>query len=119
MKEPLTFAALEGANKLRLHDFKNKLGKLSHPDGDPNNWSIAEWTNALAGEAGEACNIAKKLLRGDYKDKELGIGELLDEIADVVIYADLVCQRLNRSLSIQVERKFNEVSERVKSEVYL
>lgn len=112
----LTFEQLQSANRLRLPKFKTKSGKIAHPEGDGSGWSIAEWTNAMAGETGEACNIAKKIIRGEYEDDpELGIGLLLDEIADVVIYADLVCQQLGRSLDIAVRNKFNEVSERVKS----
>ena len=116
----MTFNELETANRLRLPQFKNRQGKPAHSQANGHDWSIAEWTNALAGEAGEACNIAKKLLRGDYgDDQELGIGELMDEIADVVIYADLVCQRVGRKLEIAVLNKFNEKSEQVGSEVRL
>jgi NTP pyrophosphatase (non-canonical NTP hydrolase) len=116
----MTFEDLRVANRLRLPLFKNRKGELAHPDGNGSNWSIAEWTNAMAGEAGEACNIAKKLLRGDYGDnQELGIGELMDEIADVVIYADHVCQRVSRKLEIAVFNKFNETSERIGCEVKL
>jgi NTP pyrophosphatase (non-canonical NTP hydrolase) len=93
----MKFSDLEQANRLRLPHFKNRQGKPAHSQKNGHDWSIAEWTNAMAGEAGEACNIAKKMIRGDYGDDvELGVGELMDEIADVVIYADLVCQRLNR-----------------------
>jgi len=52
--------------------------------------------------------------RGDYGDDvELGIGELLDELADVVIYADLCAQQIHRRLEIGVANKFNEVSDRI------
>lgn len=116
----LTFEHLRTQNRLRLAEFKNRLGKRAHKTHDGSDWSIAEWTNALAGEAGEACNIAKKIIRGDYADDpELAIGELMDEIADVVIYADLVCQRMNRQLSIAVRNKFNEKSEQIGSSVML
>lgn len=116
----MTFDDLETANRLRLPQFKNRQGKPAHSQSNGHDWSIAEWTNALAGEAGEACNIAKKLIRGDYgNDLELGIGELMDEIADVVIYADLVCQRVGKKLRIAVLKKFNEKSEQVGSDVRL
>ena len=116
----MQFSDLEDANRLRLPQFKNRQGKPAHSQPNGHDWSIAEWTNAMAGEAGEACNIAKKLIRGDYgDDEELGIGELLDEIADVVIYADLVCQRVNRKLEIAVHNKFNEVSERIGCDIIL
>ena len=118
--QSLKFADLENANRLRLPQFKNRKGEPAHSDPRGHDWSIAEWTNAMAGEAGEACNVAKKLIRGDYEgDIELGIGELLDEIADVVCYADLVCQRVGRSLEIAVRNKFNEVSDRIGVDVTL
>lgn len=115
----MKFSDLEQANRLRLPQFKNRQGKPAHSQPDGHDWSIAEWTNAMAGEAGEACNISKMIIRGDYEDQELGIGELMDEIADVVIYADLVCQRMGRSLGTAVFNKFNKVSERVGSDVRL
>ena len=59
-------------------------------------------------------------MRGDYgDDQELGIGELMDEIADVVIYADLICQRVGRKLTVAVFNKFNEKSEQIGSDVRL
>jgi hypothetical protein len=73
----------------------------------------------MAGEAGEACNVSKKIIRGDYADLSDGYGDLLDEVADAVIYADLVCQQLGVPLAVAVARKFNKVSERVGSEVKL
>lgn len=71
--------------------------------------------NALAGEVGEACNIVKKLAR-----KRLGIlgtgnvtaTDLAKELADVVIYADLLAKHFNIDLGAAVISKFNEVSER-------
>ena len=116
----MKFSDLEQANRLRLPHFKNRQGETAHSQPNGHDWSIAEWTNAMAGEVGEACNVAKKLLRGDYgEDEELGIGELMDEVADVVCYADLICQRVGRHLDIAVFNKFNEVSERVGSYVRL
>src|SRR6188474_1749001 len=35
-----------------------------HPGG-LEEWSPAEWGNALAGETGELCNVLKKILRND------------------------------------------------------
>ncbi len=115
----LTFQALREANMQRLPKFKNRRGEPAHSEPDGSDWSIAEWTNAMAGEAGEACNIAKKLLRGDYLDPTTGILELLKELADVVIYADLVAQRAQCHLDTAIIAKFNEVSKRIGSEVRL
>lgn len=121
MKE-LTFQMLQEAGSRRLRDFKNAQGQLAHPGGNPSNWSIDQWTNAIAGEVGEACNIAKKLNRGDFAPGPQTIEAiqlLLDEIADVVIYADLTCQRVGAKLEDAVIRKFNKTSTKVGSRVFL
>lgn len=81
-------------------------------------WSIAEWTNALAGEAGEAANIGKKLIRfrnpvvmlNKGADKEKLEKKLLLELADTVIYADLTAQKLNANLWYYVVKAFNDKS---------
>lgn len=78
-------------------------------------WSPAEWGCALAGEAGETCNLIKKMLRGE----DIEVDAIGRELADVVTYADLLAQRLGLSLAECVARKFDEVSIRVGSEVFL
>lgn len=66
---------------------------------------------AIAGEAGEMCNLVKKVLRGDF-----AIGrvreEILDELADVMTYCDLFMSVLDESTAIRIQKKFNEVSQR-------
>ena len=50
----LNFNKLKKANKIRcIHGFKHELSS----------WTPDQWTNAIAGETGEACNFAKKLNR--------------------------------------------------------
>ena len=44
---------------------------------------------------------------------------IADELADTVIYADLLCHRLGLSLGKAVQRKFNATSAKVGSEVTL
>lgn len=83
-----------------------------HPIGD---WSPTDWACALAGEAGEACNLIKKLRRGEA----VSVEEIGKELADVVIYADLLATRLDLDLGRTVASKFNEVSERVGSPIRL
>lgn len=92
----LSFEALRKANVSRQHS----VPKFRH------SWSIAEWMNAVAGEVGEACNIAKKMIRGD----DVTIEQLAHELADVVIYADLVLAQRGVSLGDAVREKFNIVS---------
>lgn len=74
--------------------------------------TLAYRGNELAGEVGEACNVIKKLererlgLRGSRADKY----QLAQELADVVICADLIAMRMNIDLSHAVEEKFNATS---------
>lgn len=80
-----------------------------------NQISAAYRGNELAGEVGEACNVIKKLER-----ERLGIlgsratvGELADELADVLICADLIAMHYGIDLEAAVARKFNATSEKV------
>jgi NTP pyrophosphatase (non-canonical NTP hydrolase) len=107
--KPLTFRRLREKNVLRCEKaFKHRL----------RDWSLAEWSNAMAGECGEACNITKKILRRDKPMKEYR-EELAKEIADVVVYADLVAAAAGVDLEEAVIQKFNEVSDRKKSKIKL
>lgn len=89
-----------------------------HPDGIKS-WSLSDWAVALAGEAGELCNVIKKMNR--VRDGLVGnkAGEadfrtqLKNEIADVYLYLDLICAREGIDLAEAVRDKFNEVSERI------
>jgi NTP pyrophosphatase (non-canonical NTP hydrolase) len=83
-------------------------------------WTLAEWTNAMAGECGEACNISKKLLRddlgmvGNFKVPHKELREKLgDELADVVIYASLTAERLGIDLGDRIKEVFNKKSEQL------
>ena len=104
-------------------------------------WSLADWSNAMTGEAGEAANLVKKLRRIETRTDtgpwqiphstvpgrtvDLDIGQQSRilakgiglELADVVIYADLLAQELTRrydgyDLSDLIVTKFNAVSHR-------
>lgn len=101
----LTFMDLCVANAKRCED-------VFHPI---ESWTPTDWACAMAGEAGEACNLVKKLRRGE----DIQPGAIGHELADVVIYADLLCTRLGINLGELVRSKFNVVSERRGSEVKL
>ena len=83
-----------------------------------NDWSPTDWACAMAGECGEACNLIKKLRRLDGADNEHDSPEqrehfkklIAKELADLVIYTDLLAARLNIDLSEAVVDKFNLVS---------
>lgn len=95
------------------------------------NWTPTDWGCALAGEVGEACNFIKKLKR-ETDDQNLypntlahngSPDELIEnigkELADVVIYADLLATRLGLKLGNEVVKKFNETSVKIKSDITL
>jgi len=79
-------------------------------------WRLSQWSNAVAGETGELCNICKKIDRGDYKNDRdkydaanVALGK---EAADVVIYLDLLCKRQGLNLAEEIIKKFNVVSDK-------
>ncbi len=92
-----------------------------------NHWTPAEWACAMAGEAGEVCNAVKKLRRiadGTNTDKDpktefAAILSIAEEIADTIIYADLLAARLGIDLESIVKSKFNKVSRRMKSTILI
>jgi NTP pyrophosphatase (non-canonical NTP hydrolase) len=71
--------------------------------------------NELAGETGEVCNVIKKLererqgWRGSRDTKD----HLAEELADVVICADLIAIAAGIDLDAAVTAKFNATSEKV------
>ena len=80
-----------------------------------NQITLAYRGNELAGEVGEACNVLKKLererlgIRGSRATKE----QLAEELADVVICADLIAMDAGIDLDVAVRAKFNATSEKV------
>ena len=112
----LTFSKLRAANILRCEkDWKHSLA----------GWSVAEWGNAAAGDLGEACNVAKKMLRWDHnirtelaaKSREEYKKDLAQEIADTLIYLDLWTASEGISLEEAVRTAFNNKSDEIGSEV--
>jgi NTP pyrophosphatase (non-canonical NTP hydrolase) len=115
MFDELTFAELSAANASRRDRW--------HQGGDP--WTCSDWSNALAGEVGEACNLVKKVRRhetavdkiaggqGSYNTPEMEelVPKIADEIADVILYADLLATHFGINVEDAVRAKFNRVSE--------
>jgi NTP pyrophosphatase (non-canonical NTP hydrolase) len=77
--------------------------------------SIEYFGNALAGEVGEACNVIKKLARQrlGLKGSTATTTMLADELADAVIYIDLIALREGINLDKAVALKFNATSEKL------
>lgn len=91
--------------------------------GDLNEWSALEWAGAMAGEAGEACNAAKKLKRledgiasinlegrnlANVNHAKQTVGR---EVADTILYAVLVAVRCEVDLEQVLIEVFNKKSE--------
>jgi NTP pyrophosphatase (non-canonical NTP hydrolase) len=77
--------------------------------------TLAYRGNELAGETGEACNVIKKLERErmGIRGSRASLDQLAEELADVVICADLVAMAAGIDLDAAVRRKFNLTSEKV------
>lgn len=71
--------------------------------------------NEMAGEVGEACNVMKKLERErlGIRGSRATIEQLADELADVVICADMVAMAEGIDLDAAIVRKFNATSEKL------
>ena len=111
----LDFGELRPANLVRCHDAYHPLDE----------WSLCDWATAAAGEMGEVCGVVKKLRRISSDDDAAldafpdQLVPLSDEIADVVIYLDLLAARAGIDLGSAVRRKFNATSDKVGSTVRL
>lgn len=92
----LDFDRLRRTNVARCEEVFHKLDE----------WSPTDWGCAAAGEMGEACNLLKKLRRGE----DVPLQEIANELADVVAYIDLLAARLYIDLGEAVASKFNQVS---------
>lgn len=96
--------------------------------GGLTDWSPLEWAGAMAGEAGEACNAAKKYKRvtdqiAHHDNRQFGQekslpeqadGYRLDvakEAADTVLYAFCLCARVGLDLAPVLIDVFNKKSE--------
>lgn len=96
----------------------NRCNESYHPLFD---WSPTDWACAMAGECGELCNLIKKLRRlvGPETSYHQALGQMrgqiADELADTMIYADLLAARLGINLGQAVARKFNATSELIGS----
>jgi NTP pyrophosphatase (non-canonical NTP hydrolase) len=112
-------------NNLSFKNLRKKNVRRSRKFHRLHDWSITDWTLALVGEAGELANLAKKHKRGDKtywekgKEKKVNKRALGMELADVVIYADLLAARLGIKLEDLIIEKFNEVSKRCGSKIQL
>lgn len=114
----LRFDTFRRINRLRCEEMAQPL----------NAWRPWEWTNAMAGEVGEACNITKKMSRvwpaNQFKEswnkpEDQRIEDLTErlklEIGDVAIYADLLASSLGTTLEECIRTAFNNKSDEIGS----
>lgn len=110
----LTFNTLRQANLQRIPTFRNAKGE----ETDHSKWGLCQWLTAVCGELGEAANLIKKIERGDFTLDEAR-AELAKELADTQTYLDLLAHAAGINLGRATIEKFNEVSKRIGSPVYI
>jgi NTP pyrophosphatase (non-canonical NTP hydrolase) len=106
----LTFAQVSDVNRQRCTRWHGGFPREDE-------WTGADWSNAMCGEAGEAANVVKKLRRletgiagADDPPREELLAMLADEIADTYAYLDLLATYYDINLADAVVSKFNRVS---------
>lgn len=112
------------ANLLTFDEFSstNHERALLWHKGGLEEWSIADWAVATAGECGEICDAVKKLRRVEEgvnsnnprqpADRDAAMAEIKKEIGDTAVYLDLLAQRCGFSLEDCIREVFNKISER-------
>jgi NTP pyrophosphatase (non-canonical NTP hydrolase) len=82
-------------------------------------WSLSDWLTATAGELGEAANVIKKLNRcrdgipGNTQTEAELRDQLAEELADTVIYLDLLAQAAGLDLETIRDAKFAKTSAKI------
>lgn len=104
-KQPLTFRNFQRANTAR--DEFIREGKKPWP---PHDFALA-----AAGPVGYIAH----LLTSERRGNDVAEGEIFDEIADAVIYLDLLCSSMGGSLDQVLARKFNVNSHEFGSDITL
>lgn len=90
-------------------------------NGNRSQWTILEWCGAMAGETGEACNVAKKLRRLAFAlpNRQAGLSEtdalplrmkLAKEIADSILYGLIILSELDYDAYAILREVFNTKS---------
>ena len=107
----LTFRAVSEINRVRCERW--------HPGFPADGWTGSDWSNAMAGEAGETCNVVKKLRRDDFGKVQAAadsradlVAKLATEIGDTFLYLDLLAQFYGLDIARCVVDTFNRVSNR-------
>lgn len=115
-------------NNLTFNTFSKKCKErteLFHKNG-LYDWTLTDWTTALAGEVGEICDAAKKIRRyeiGSKQSKNVPYEKLIqnikDEIGDAQAYLCLLAEFLNVDIVDCVVDKFNAVSKKESVDIFV
>src|SRR5689334_586279 len=111
-----TFAEVSKVNRQRCERW--------HPNFPYDDWTGADWSNAMCGEAGETANVVKKLRRqevgiaqaerlqsaDDEAHREMLLGKLATEIGDTFLYLDLLAQHYGLAIEDCIVDTFDRVS---------
>lgn len=116
--DELTFRTLRQGNLKRLPMFRDAQGRTCHSKEDGSDWPPASWLQAVVGKLGEYANLRKKVERGDLTEDEARPA-LADELADVVIYLDILASQLGINLGEAIISKWNRTSEKVGAPIYI
>lgn len=102
------FTDLRAANIARQKEWDSD-SKISGPLGKL--WRA----NELSGECGEASNVVKKLVREELgiRGSRATVEQLAEELADIIICADLLAEEYGIDLQAATRAKFNATSEKV------
>ena len=99
-----------------VHSFSKKNFRRQLDDfEDCVEWGADEYALAAAGPVGFIGHLLTRAKMGDA----LNHSEVFEEIADAVVYLDLLCTSLGGSLDQVIAKKFNATSEEVDSGITL
>lgn len=97
---------------MTFDDFQTLNARRCAEAFDPALHSVEFFAIAIAGEVGEMANELKKVLRGDYPLAGAARQKILNELADVITYSDLMISKLDANTENVIMEKFDEVSRR-------
>lgn len=95
----------------------NKLSKankerspLIQQHFDIQDWSLGDWCTKVGEEYGEVCRAIIRIMRGkDIEEHKKNLGE---ELADLVVSADLLACHAGINLEEEIKKKFNSTSDK-------
>ena len=103
----------------KVSEVNKERALMWHPGG-LEEWSAADWSNAMVGEAGEVANAVKKYRRIETslqqnegpKNFDEAVAAIAQEIGDTYLYLDLLAQYFGIDIVDAIVNTFNRVSVR-------